>query len=267
MNFIFPFFVACLGAVESSLIQLVEGRTKGCDKALQEFANSAANFTLCAIMNARPITLCEFCATNYTNVQVAYDQILKLEDESGAPCRKILINVVRLEILENGYMYVQHLWKNGHCESCLEVVNGTITDKLRNETQQFLKFYHKVNACFSHHYKNGSYNDSVCKDCKTIYDDMNDFYEKLKNIQGEGNICVDIVDSVNTTRADWSELLSCDRKEIKLEIGLVVALVVVGLLPMVFYTSTKYLASHAGTRLSQQKRLVQTFTVNSSTRR
>ncbi|GLH16303.1 Uncharacterized protein GBIM_20609 [Gryllus bimaculatus] len=247
---------------------LVEGRTKGCDKALQEFANSAANFTLCAIMNARPITLCEFCATNYTNVQVAYDQILKLEDESGAPCRKILINVDRLEILENGYMYVQHLWKNGHCESCLEVVNGTITDKLRNETQQFLKFYHKVNACFSHHYKNGSYNDSVCKDCKTIYDDMNDFYEKLKNIQGEGNICVDIVDSVNTTRADWSELLSCDRKEIKLEIGLVVALVVVGLLPMVFYTSTKHLASHAGTRLSQQKRLVQTFTVNSpSTRR
>lgn len=249
--------------VESSLVPQFQESEGNCSIVLQEFAYHTSQFTLCSILHARPIKLCESCVKNFTNLQTSFEKIMKESDDDGKLCKTKLIHVDRLAIIETEYKFVNKLWQDGNCASCFEVVNGSRTDNLSNETKEYFNRHSVVYKCMSQHFINGSYNSSVCQDCFKMYYNMNDFYENLKLIHAE-SLCIDIVDSVNATRAEWNNILHCDRKRGRLEIGLVAALLFAALFPILFYVSAKQFTKRTETQVFQQKRLVQTFIASSS---
>ncbi|XP_066991836.2 osteopetrosis-associated transmembrane protein 1 isoform X2 [Anabrus simplex] len=206
-------------------------------------------------MNARPINLCESCVDQYLNVIETHEKILKLEDEYGEACRKKLIDLDRLEIIEHGYGNVLNLWESGHCSSCFTTNNRTLV--ISTITVTFNNLHKKTNDCIQYFYNsaNKSYDPAVCTSCSEAYCKMNEFYDSLKDTEGDGKICIDIVDSMNTTRSKWSTTLNCGKKKLAPEVPLLLSLMIISLTPVGFYIAAKIFSSKVESRVLRQKRL------------
>jgi Osteopetrosis-associated transmembrane protein 1 precursor. len=87
---------------------------------LDSFARATANYTMCTIQHARPISVCEACIDSYLKVLKRYNQILKLYDEHDKQCKEELMNVDRLQVVEKGYHFVEDLWHKASCSGMYE---------------------------------------------------------------------------------------------------------------------------------------------------
>lgn len=75
--------------------------------------------------------------------------------------------------------------------------------------------------------------NNTCTECKERYDHLNSVYLDMV-AKYVDNMCLDLVDTMNTTRALWSELYHCNpprQPEIWLHVGMGVLLVI----PVIFY--------------------------------
>lgn len=171
-----------------------------CASLLQDFAVACADFMLCSISNARPIRMCSSCIKSYNDVMDRHSKIFENGESPNTSCIDKFINLDRLEIFEAGYSYVQELWNKGQCRNCfVEGTNNSLPFELSNSTKQFQKLYLDTNQCLEDRYNSSTktYDPDVCNACSDKYCQMNGYYSRLKESLGDGQLCMDIVDTVS----------------------------------------------------------------------
>lgn len=240
-----------------------------CNKYLLQFANATSEFTKCAIRHARPIGICEKCVHYYLDVQKSYEEILKAQDEAGHACAMELVNLDRLEVIVGALDYVYKLWAKAECNSCFVVDdNGTLTSQLSNVTIQFRQLYSNTTQCFKKFYNSSTekYDPKICVNCTAEYCALNKFYEDLKADTGEGIVCMDIVDAMNSTRTRWSKRFGCFVSAPKAEIPLIISVAVIALSPIVFYVGARYFTSKTEKRIPFPRRMSADLSIPSARR-
>lgn len=87
---------------------------KECLILLTNFAQQASNFTMCSIVHAHPVRLCEKCINQYVSFMAAYR---KLQDplENGTLCSSFFISRDRLDVLLEYYQSILAVWTKGNC--------------------------------------------------------------------------------------------------------------------------------------------------------
>ncbi|KAJ1528612.1 hypothetical protein ONE63_007011 [Megalurothrips usitatus] len=232
-----------------------------CTVLLESYADASASFTFCAVNHARPIRICEKCVTLYHDVYEAHYNIVQVEDGKGnKKCKEQLMNLDRLEVIEDGYNYIEGLWDRASCKSCFESKNSTM---LTNNTINFMNMLNVTHECFNEHkVDDDKYDKTVCKDCETKYCDMNKFYDSLKTEQD--NLCMDVVDSMNITRMMWNDKLHCKDKTRKPDVVFLAVSSTVAALPVLFYLGAKLFTTVIRNQLQMQKRLAEVLRPSTS---
>ncbi|KAI5731735.1 osteopetrosis-associated transmembrane protein 1 [Diaphorina citri] len=206
----------------------------GCQELLDSFARATANYTMCTIQHARPISVCEACIDSYLKVLKRYNQILKLYDEHDKQCKEELMNVDRLQVVEKGYHFVEDLWHKASCSACFKKDDQGLTiSNMTDTTVKLLDLSELTDACILTN-QNTSVNSSqiVCDKCKEDYLNLNSYYNCHKSA-----VCMDIVDMMNITRYKWSTTLGCCMDRKKIEIPFLLTTGALCLLPLLFYIS------------------------------
>ncbi|XP_019638709.1 PREDICTED: osteopetrosis-associated transmembrane protein 1-like [Branchiostoma belcheri] len=226
-----------------------------CEKLLKKLGETASHFTRCSILHARPLGLCSGCMYEYTDFGKVFDAITKEEDPTTGEksCAEVLLASDMTQIVVKTHQFIQSLWEASTCEQCFDIgpeVNGTVSYSLSNNTLHFQEMANKTILCFAQHTnKTGGVSD-VCTACKKPYDKLNDLYISLKDT---AKLCVDIVDSMNSTRHTWSHRFMCLKRE---QDTVAVAAIAVGLciLPVFFYIGSKINVEKIEKKLLKQKR-------------
>ncbi|KAG8238547.1 hypothetical protein J437_LFUL018074 [Ladona fulva] len=171
---------------------------------------------------------------------------IKVQDR-GVKCKDALINVDRLEIIETLYSSFVQLWKKGECDYCFEIEpNGTTTYTPNNSTIHFHAIENSVRECIK---KNMEKNSTVCTLCREPYKKLNDFYNSLKQ---SSRVCMDIVDSMNASRMEWSKDLGC-KLHFEMDPYLITTAVLFTFIPSIFYGLVKKYSSRVESRLLYQE--------------
>lgn len=239
-------FKVCNGSLE-----FIIDKNVTCDKLQEKFALAAQQFTNCSIANARPITFCESCVDSYIEVLASHTEILE-GNEDGVNCKQMLINMDRLEIIETFYTNFVQLWDKGECNYCFVLnPNGTITSVRNNNTIKFHSLDSIVRECVQKNIQNKSI---ICSECLAPYKNLNDFYNTLKYSNESGRVCMDIVDSMNASRMEWSKDLGC-KFHPGTDLPLILSASFASLMPIIFYFLAKKYSTKIETRLLEQSRL------------
>ncbi|VVD04581.1 unnamed protein product [Leptidea sinapis] len=82
-----------------------------CFDILKSFAEFASNFTLCSILNARPIRLCEHCVEHYVRFHDKYNELIKTV-VNGTSCGSLFMSHDRLNVVKNYHDGISGLWMN-----------------------------------------------------------------------------------------------------------------------------------------------------------
>uniref|UniRef100_A0A6P7GW24 Osteopetrosis-associated transmembrane protein 1 n=1 Tax=Diabrotica virgifera virgifera TaxID=50390 RepID=A0A6P7GW24_DIAVI len=171
-----------------------------CTIPKEKFANATAEFTICAINNSRPITLCEKCLSFFLTLEESYINMSKVMN-NGTSCLDHLINFDRLRVVSILYENNVDLWTRAKCDECYEQANNNGNPKISNETKEFRKYYNNFIRCRN----NKSIQDAdLCSTCMNDYVKLDHYYKSISNINDKIGMCMDIVDLMNTTWTFWS---------------------------------------------------------------
>jgi len=229
-----------------------------CKLIVDRFASAVSSFTQCSVSNARPVHLCQWCIFPYLSVQETYNELFTTIDETGNPCKDYFTNLDRIEIVADAYNYVKNLWRKGKCDYCFKrFENGTLRLEITEDVLNFELRYESSISCFDGH----MHSNNTCTECKPLYEDLNALYIDMVRKYGE-NVCLDIVDTMNTTRAIWSEIYHCIPPR-KSELWLHIGFGVVAGIPVIFYLLVYLLSSKQESKVLQQRRLAEVFSVTS----
>ncbi|XP_013785226.1 osteopetrosis-associated transmembrane protein 1-like [Limulus polyphemus] len=224
-----------------------------CLNLLGDFANASSKFIMCSIINAKPVRVCSLCVKTFLHVKETYNRILKREEEG---CKQKVLGEDRLMIVQTTYQNIVELWSNGCCDKCLDKdENGTMSH-ISEYTEKFFNLSMAVSECFKKYdIEIEKREANVCQNCKANYTEMNSFYESLKNKYGN-SLCMDIVDLMNATRAQWSEIYKCHYFKVS-ESPIYGLTAMFCALPLLFYTISRIVTDVRSTTLLQTKRLSQ----------
>ncbi|XP_045764688.1 osteopetrosis-associated transmembrane protein 1 [Maniola jurtina] len=206
-----------------------------CIKILEEFAQHASNFTLCSIINASPVTLCEKCVGNYVKFRDKYNELLSTVN--GTSCRSFFISHDRLNAVQQYHDNILNVWNMGNCNDCFDWVQEK--PLLKNETIHFHKMYNDtINCINSNMVPNIS---EVCNICMQAYEQLDEFYKTLSaDSIGVDSVCMDIVDSMNATRSIWSKTLNCCNLRRTPEYVFLSCAGIISFLPILYYIAVRY---------------------------
>ncbi|CAG7829151.1 unnamed protein product, partial [Allacma fusca] len=136
--------------------------------------------------------------------------------------------------------------------------NGTIIPKSTEDAVNFDVLYQLTKSCFDRYIDS----NDTCNECKKNYNDFNNFYIEIGEKDGE-NICLDIVDTMNTTREIWSGVFNCVPSR-KNEFWLHIGMAAICVLPLVFYLLAFLLSNVQESNVLHQRRLIETVGTGSS---
>ncbi|CAD5116439.1 DgyrCDS5326 [Dimorphilus gyrociliatus] len=223
-----------------------------CEAFIDKFAEAAANFTLCSILFASPIQICQSCSKQYLLANDYYQTILHGSpvDWKNRPCRDATLNLDRVHIVKQTGDYINNLWNNCFCSKCFEKAlitkNGSLEIIVSNHTKHFQKLADNMLTC---EWNTTSGNLSVCSHCNQQYTALNKLYEDLAEDTGE--ICMDIVDAVNRTRQRWSKDYKCSIRK-RDHVAVIIISVIFALIPVVFYPAVYIHSSKKETDLNRR---------------
>lgn len=80
-----------------------------CSVLLNAFANSASNFTHCAVKNAWPFRFCCMCS-------VQYSRLIKRKNDIYENCFYQLVSSQKYQIVERMFQFANTLWYTSHCD-------------------------------------------------------------------------------------------------------------------------------------------------------
>lgn len=226
-----------------------------CGALMTEFSSVVSDFVKCSVLNARPFTVCENCLDYYRNVSAVFQKILTSTDNDSITCEDRLMNSDRIQVILQWYNAAQQLWDQSHCSDCFsEAVDGkghTIY-VLSNQTLVFDEYLNRTMECIRN---NSGVCDThqVCERCVTEYRSLNKFYNGLAD--SVDNLCMDIVDKMNTSRTLWSEHFLCVHRTNPV-LSLFLFMAVVAIIPVLFYIVAWHHSVRQEQFLVPQKRLL-----------
>lgn len=229
---------------------------ENCTNLLQSIAEVTALFELCALMNAKPFTMCMNCAGMYGNgIGIFYQLTTNTTDPATRLCQHQFFSSTKVSIVDKTFKHIQDLWKSASCDGCFQnPVVGQGNHTVRNETLMFNEKLDAMNKCINQSEALSQNMTDLCVTCEQPYRDLNNFYNGLVQKSKDGNICFDMVDAMNATRFLWSSHL-CSVHHYQNTPSFVVA-GVVGLLVVLFYAGAGTLITPLNTELVQPKRLL-----------
>ncbi|XP_054735386.1 osteopetrosis-associated transmembrane protein 1 [Anastrepha obliqua] len=186
-----------------------------CLKYLRELAQNQSAFVQCSTLHSVPVNLCIGCKEQYTDMHATY---MRLREEKN--CTEKFFDKDRINIVSTTQSILAGLWTKAYCDDCFTSNNWQVFDNKSDEFEKCL-FEQKGKECLR---------------CLSDYLDLNGFYESLDE-KNNGNICFDMQDSMNRTRAHWSKDLGCCHREFDKLLFLVIC-GMVGFLPLLFYGTT-----------------------------
>lgn len=216
-----------------------------CTPLKERFANSSAQFTLCAIRHSRPIRMCETCRSEYLDVQNSYKNLSEVFD-NGTSCLDKYISVDRLQIVLVLYQNNVNLWNNAKCDECYDVKNGnmTIADEFG---QYFDKFIDCVNKT----------KDDLCPTCMKYYVQLDHYFRSVSDINDKIGVCMDLVDVMNSTWTFWS--VNCCSYRRHAEYLFIGSTVTVLLLSVSFYIILLFCKEKHAPTIIQQSRFFESL--------
>ncbi|CAK1604359.1 unnamed protein product [Parnassius mnemosyne] len=192
---------------------------------------------MCSILNARPVRLCEKCIDKYVTFHNRYEELLKTVI-NGTTCSSVLISNDRLDVVLQYHNSILEIWDKGNCNSCFDWNGGVPT--LSNDTKHFNKLFNETMKCLINNFDPKN-NATVCEKCMQYYMQLNTFYSTLStDAIGVDSICMDVVDSMNSTRSIWSKTLNCCKLRISPEVVFLFSAGLISFLPLIFYMSVRY---------------------------
>ncbi|XP_014365557.2 osteopetrosis-associated transmembrane protein 1 [Papilio machaon] len=210
---------------------------KECYKILESFSQSASNLTMCSILNARPVRLCEKCVDHYVCFRNKYQELLKTV-VNGTSCRSVFMSHDRLNVVLQYHDSISAVWEQGNCNNCFNWTDNK--PAIKNDINHFIKLFNDTMNCFSNNYDPEN-NNTVCEKCMQFYLQLDSFYATLSaDSMGLDSVCMDIVDSMNATRSIWSKTFNCCKLRRSPEIVFLSSAGVIALLPLIFYISVRY---------------------------
>ncbi|XP_023938217.2 osteopetrosis-associated transmembrane protein 1 [Bicyclus anynana] len=207
-----------------------------CFEILKEFAENASNFTLCTILHARPITLCEKCIKDYVKFRDKYKELL-VSVVNGTSCKSIFLSQDRLNAVQEYHDNILSVWDKGNCNDCYNWTLGI--PSLKSTTIDFYRMSNDTKDCISKY--NDPDNSEVCNKCMQIYEQLDEFYKTLSSDSiGVDSVCMDIVDSMNATRSTWSKTLNCCNLRRTPEVVFLSCAGIISFLPILYYITVRY---------------------------
>ncbi|XP_037874832.1 osteopetrosis-associated transmembrane protein 1 isoform X1 [Bombyx mori] len=209
-----------------------------CTKLLDEFADSASNFTKCSIKHARPIRLCEKCIDHYVKFRESYKNLLQT-NLNGTSCETIFISHDRLEVVLNYHDNILAIWNKGNCNDCFNWTKDK--PEISNKTYHFYQIFNETMQCIEDNINPKENSTKVCENCMQSYIQLNNYYESLSFDRiGLDIICMDVIDSMNATRSIWSKSLNCCKLRKSPEIIFLCCSGIIACLPVLYYIMVKY---------------------------
>ncbi|KOB75393.1 Osteopetrosis-associated transmembrane protein 1, partial [Operophtera brumata] len=209
-----------------------------CSLLLDEFADYASNFTRCSIKHARPIRLCEECIDHYVNFSAKYEELLTTV-VNGTSCKSSFISQDRLDAVLDYHDNILYIWDKGNCNACFDW--NMTTPKVSNATRDFNKLLNLTMGCIHKNNQTANNTETVCENCMNLYVQLDEYYKSLSSDSiGVDSICMDIVDSMNTTRSIWSKGYGCCKLRQSPEIIFLVCSAIISALPFLYYLALRY---------------------------
>lgn len=223
--------------ISQSYSNKVDPGPDNCTTILEAFAKYASNFTMCSILHARPIKLCEKCIDEYMNFHKQYK--LLTDTINGTSCKDIYISQDRLDAVLEYHDNILSIWNKGQCYACYDWSN-TSQPVLSNETKNFITLFNETDLCIKK-YGNPSNSSEVCDKCMQDYVRLDNYYKTLsEDAIGVDSICMDVVDSMNHTRSVWSKTYDCCKVRRTPEVIFLCSAGIISALPLLYYFILRY---------------------------
>ncbi|XP_071955163.1 osteopetrosis-associated transmembrane protein 1-like isoform X2 [Antedon mediterranea] len=208
-----------------------------CKEKLENYAVTSSQFMECAVKHAKPLNFCERCVSKYMQVLKAYNKI-----NNETKCSSHLLRSDYLQVISTTNQFLKDLWNTGNCNNCFEFSNCNDTYTLNKQTAQFFKLFNQTMDCF----QNFSIADlapsspsnrsisALCIECKHSYKQMFKVYKNIRSVIGETEMCVDVMEKMNTTQRIMSSDYHCNIHDKNTEVVMGIS-VFFCVLPVIFY--------------------------------
>lgn len=221
-----------------------------CSKAFEHFCDVMVNFTRCALKFARPIHLCVDCGNQHNKSVIAYDNLRK----QGEECQKFFFGSDQVVIVDIIYKEVTDLWSKNYCPNCY---------KYPNRTQEFFEISNDLMKCVSNSNKSESFHpNATCVKCHAFYANLSEKYSHfVQSPDSDGNICMDVVDTMNITRKMWKEYNCIAPFGGPVSYPSVIVVLIICVTPILFYLLAKNVSIIEDVKIVRPKRKFTTIVV------
>lgn len=121
---------------------------------------------------------------------------------------------------------------------CFTIDNGTLTNRTSGVALTFFQYLEEQKHCIAI----TEHNESVCESCAKKYEQLNYNFNEIKKTFGEF-LCFDIVDAMNRTRFEWSNVLKCCKDRNTSTTAFIAVSSAIGCLPFLFYLGFFFVTS------------------------
>lgn len=231
----------------------------GCSHVKAQFQNALTKVFECSLVNTTgSFDFCRNCSFWYADLLYRFQLLSTVRDVDPAKNKNVtcigeIFDLYRINIWSILFTSAQNLWTESNCFDCYDGWNKTINDKdevvpqtLSNNTLNFIDLTNQLYRCISK-VENMS---AICNTCEDKYLTLNAFYSSLSS-QKHDTLCYDISFSMNRTRRYWSGDLNCCRDETSNYVTFIALSVIIGILPIVFYSSVYIITKREEARMAQ----------------
>lgn len=174
-----------------------------CGDLLNQIATDDSNFTLCALLGARPFIVCTDCYQRYAAAYTLFYNLMESRDNISKACSEELVSGDRVSIIQGDFDLMKEIWTVSYCDNCFDVKdeNTVISYNLSHATRRFLHEKKDLENCIKEYQNNSS---CVCEKCSHKFNVLSDFFNTLAE-DTDGKLCMDIIDMMNITSNAWAD--------------------------------------------------------------
>lgn len=232
---------------------------RSCGQYAQNYSILLADAIGCFARYAQPFSLCERCREKYLGAKTFYEDIQNgvLRNAENQSCVMYLLYSDRIQILEKLDTTMRNIWTKSFCNNCF--TNS-------NQTNTFFIMHQKLYDCYAKYtdmplqvlpgkieyaLKKQIYhfNHTACTACLPAYSSLNDYFDSI-----DVDICMDVTDTMNHTRYEWSHMFKCHPKFIRAE-DIFVPFVIGFIIVVAFYVGARLKKNTVHVRILKQKRM------------
>lgn len=234
---------------------------QSCTQFAYNYSKLVADAVDCFAKYAQPFSLCRGCRQSYVNARNFYKKIDdgSFKNADNQSCGASLLYGDRIQVLERLDHNLKEIWSDSKCEKCFGRHNHTRT--FFNMHQNLYDCYVKYtdmpmrsltgqhDDLFPMQRQMYHFNRTACTACLKLYSALNEYFDEIQK-----DTCMDVTDTMNHTRFEWSELFRCHPQFINavdIFVPFIVGLVIV----VAFYVTARVKKNTVHVRILKQKRM------------